>query len=275
MKQLCLYILLIALAPITFVSGDVSLTISKQKIVEPSFDKYFEYLDRYPDILGPLGDFQKGEIEIIRDRQKMLEIEHSMGRRVGVVAEDNYWIWLNDVVRFPNGKYGIYGRMLWRSVLGGVAGVAVMPVLPNGKIVLNRNFRHATRSWEYELPRGAINMNETIQAAAIREAKEETGMVLSELYPLGQMAPDSGLVNTIVPIFMARVVDQQSSQPDDSEAIAAVEAFSVEELKKGFIDGYMTVEIDGSAQQIYLRDPFLAFALFQADARNLLTKEVL
>ncbi|PCI75598.1 hypothetical protein COB21_05500, partial [Candidatus Aerophobetes bacterium] len=123
---------------------------------QDNITEYFKYLDQYPATLGPDGSYQEGEIEIIRDREKMLEIQASTNRMVGLVAEDNYWIWLNDAVRFPGGNYGVYGRIIWKCGLESIPGIAVLPLLPNGKIALNRNYRHATRSWEYELPRGCV-----------------------------------------------------------------------------------------------------------------------
>lgn len=231
-------------------------------------ESYFNYLKRYPKALGPSGNFLLGEIEIIEDVQKIKDIEQNTGRKVGVMAEDKYWIWLNDAVKFPNGKSGVYGRLIWKSSLNGVGGVVVLPVLPNGKVCLNRNFRHATRSWEYELPRGGIEENETIQEAAFREVREETGLIVDQLQFLGQINPDSGTTNTVVSVFLAKVLRQEEAQPEDSEAIAAIEAFSIEEIKNGFIAGYLSREVDGNQVHINLRDPFLAFALLQTELRH-------
>lgn len=233
-------------------------------------DPYFEYLEKYPILASYQGKAEEGEIEIILDKQKILEIEKQTGRKVGIIGEDNYWLWINDAVKFPSGAYGVYGRILWRQSLTGIAGVAVLPLLPNGKVALNRNFRHATRSWEYELPRGAINIGEHPEKAALREVKEETGMVVDGLQLLGYIAPDSGLTNSVVPVFLAKTIAQEAAEPEDSEAIASIDAFSIEELKEGFIDGYLSVTINGEVQRIPLRDPFLTFALFQAEIRRLL-----
>ena len=233
-------------------------------------DPYLEYLEKYPTLSAYMGNADEGEIEIILDSQKRLEIEQQMKRKVGIVAEDAYWLWINDAVKFPSGKYGIYARLLCRQSLTGVPGVAVMVVLPNGKIALNRNFRHATRSWEYELPRGGRNENESIEDAALREVKEETGMVVGDLKLLGQMTPDSGLTNSVVPVFLAKIIRQEDAQPEDSEAIAGIDAFSIAELKQGFMDGYLSVTIEGKVCKIPLRDSFLAFALLQVEIRGLL-----
>jgi len=246
-----------------------SLCLLAYAVCSANDPAYFEYMEKYPKTLGPLGNAAKGEIEIILDRQKMAEIEKTMQRKVGIVAEDKYWLWINDAVLFPSGKYGIYARQVWRVSLPGAGGVAVLPLLPNGKIALNRNFRHATRSWEYEIARGGIQSGETIEQAAAREAKEETGLLLDKLHLLGQMTPDTGLTSSVVPVFLAKVVSEEKSAPEESEAIASIDAFSIEEIKQGYIDGYLSVKIDGQMHKIPLRDPFLAFALFQKEIRGL------
>lgn len=232
---------------------------------------YLDLLKKYPNTLGPLGDASKGEIQIITDPLQMEKIEKSCATKVGIVAEDKYWIWLNDPVKFPSGKEGVYRRILWVKSLTGPSGVAVIPVLPNGKIVLNRNYRHATRSWEYELPRGGINPQESPEAAARREVKEETGMLLAGLDWLGEMAVDTGLTSTVAPVYLARVVKQETPMPEESEAIDSIDAFSLAEIKNGLKQGYLEVKTEkGKSEKIPLRESFLSFALLQAEIRGLI-----
>lgn len=232
-----------------------------------ALDSYFKYLNTY-SVLGPIGDASKGEIEIVQDKEKIKEIEQQTGRMVGVVAEDKYWLWINDAVKFPNNKYGVYGRIQWKCNLNPEGGGAViMPILPNGKVALIRNFRHATRSWEYELPGGAREPNETLEEAARRELKEETGMIAKEISLLGKVAVDPGTLNSVAPIFLARITETQTSTPEDSEAIAGVDAFSIAELKQGFIDGYLVVNIKGKEQRVPLRSAALAYAILMLELR--------
>lgn len=232
--------------------------------------EYLKLLSDYPQALGPWGDASVGEIEILRDPALLPIVEQQVGRDVGIVRKDRFWMWLNDAVKFSNGKYGIFGRILWLKHLDGIAGVAVMPILPDGRIVLNRNYRHATRSWEYELPRGMLEKGETVLEGALREVREETGMIVNKCVFLGNMAPDSGLTANIVPIYMATVTAQGEAIPEESEAIEAIEAFTLEEIYQGYIKGYITIQRGSSAVNIPIRDPFLAFALFQANIRRLL-----
>ena len=233
----------------------------------------------------PAGDHRKGEIEIVQDRAQIEAIEQGQIRRwmkkgfseerarewarTGVVAEDAYWIWLRDPVLFPSGSSGTYDRLLWKSALSGPPGAVVVPLLPDGRIVLNLNFRHATRSWEFELPRGGSLEGETAEETASRELREETGLEPQKLRLLGHLAPDTGALSSIVPVYAGWVAERQreraaesagESAPEDSEAIAGILGFTREELETGFQNGYLETPSHG---RVPLRDPFLAFALLQ------------
>src|SRR4051812_10212500 len=98
-----------------------------------ALQSYFDLFQKYPNTLGPDGNSSQGEIEIIRDPARIQEIAKSTGRKVGIICQDKYWLWISDAVKFPSGAYGVYNRILWKNSLNGPAGVAVMPILPNGK----------------------------------------------------------------------------------------------------------------------------------------------
>lgn len=236
---------------------------------EVSRQQYLDLIKRYPRVVQSPGDASKGEIQIVLDPEKMAAIEKAVGRDVGLVMQDRYWLWINDACIFPNGREGVYGRILWTKSLEACAGVAVMPVMPDGKIVLNCNFRHATRSWEIELPRGVINFGEEIEAAAKRETMEETGMLVDKLAMLGEMPPDSGLTNTVVPVFMAKVINKQNPQQEDSEAIEEILALTLEEIKEAFVRGYYEINLRGVQKRVPFRDPFLAYAILIYELKQL------
>lgn len=231
---------------------------------------YFEVIDKHSVFLGPSGNWREGEIEILHEMDQIIEAEMKTGRKVGIVAQDCYWMWLNDAVRFPSGSYGVYGRFMWMQALEGIPGVAVMCRLPDGKIVLNCNYRHATRAWELELPRGCASSGELAEDTAKREVLEETGMVVDQVISLGEIACDTGVTNTVVPIFLAKVVGKEEAVPEDSEAIAGIVAFDLKELFEGIKKGELSVEVNGKQRIAKLRDPFLTYALLQAQIRELL-----
>lgn len=224
----------------------------------------------YPLLVAEMGDAKKGEIEILVAPEKMAEIEAKTGRDVGLIKKDKYWTWINDAVRFPSGAEGVYNRLLWNKALQTPdVGVCVMPVIEGKGVVLNCNYRHATRSWELELPRGGVNNGETVEDAARRETVEETGKVVSELTLLGNMAPDTGTLTTVVPIYLASVSGSQESAQEESEAIEKNVVLSLPELKKAIVDGYYDCTIRGVTKRVYCRDPFLTYAVLMCITKNL------
>jgi ADP-ribose pyrophosphatase len=263
----------------------VSSTESKKQLPS-TLKRYLDLIKEHPKAFGPLGQWQNGEIEITLSPEKIQRIENQSRLRliskgideteaekwssVGIVAEDNYWIWIRDAVIFPSGVYGTYDRLMWKSGLDGSPGVVILPLLSSKKIVVNINYRHATRSWELELPRGHKKDGESPEKTAARELKEETGYQIAKTTQLGTMAPDTGALTSLVPVFCGEVSHSGESAKEYSEAILHNPAFTKEEIKQAFGRGYMEVPIKGELVQVNCRDPFLAYALLQAELKGLL-----
>ncbi|WEV26700.1 NUDIX hydrolase [Streptomyces sp. 71268] len=121
---------------------------------------------------------------------------------VGVVYEDSYVTVVRDAVRFPDGTHGLYLRVLPRVA---DPGVVVLPILPTGRVVLVEHYRHATRAWHWEVPRGMGEPGATGADSAARELREEIGARATELVPLGDVHPDTGLLGSRVELFAARI----------------------------------------------------------------------
>ena len=97
------------------------------------------------EILTAAGEMSEAE-EAARHSRKShgFDIEDT---RIGVLASDPYATLLREAVRFPDGSLGLYNRLL---VPGGVV---VLPVLRDSIVLIHR-FRHGTRCFAYEAPRG-------------------------------------------------------------------------------------------------------------------------
>lgn len=233
------------------------------------FEKYQQMIQSHHSTIGHLGSYESGEIEIVKDPIKIEACIKKTGREVGLVYEDRYWSWINDPVQFPNGSLGIYSRIIFPGTLTGFVGSAVLPLLKDGCVALNCNFRHATRSWELEVPRGFANEGESPEEAAGRELVEETGLTADKLHFLGEMASDSGTSNALVNIFMAEVSGQIAAMPEDSEAIESIVFLTAHQLREVLKAGSMSMKIKGEEKQVFLRDPFLTYALVQMEIRDL------
>src|SRR5262249_3416476 len=62
-----------------------------------------------------------------------------------------------------------------REVITHPGSVVVLPILPDKRILLIRQYRHATRQYMWELVAGRIDAGEKPKEAALRELAEETG----------------------------------------------------------------------------------------------------
>lgn len=143
-------------------------------------------------------------------------------RQTGVVAEDQYLIFVRDAVRRTDGTFGTYDRILPAS---GSAGVAVLPVL-DGRIVLVRHFRHATRQFHLEVPRGFGEQGVRARQQAKVELYEEIGAHVEEdsLVELGQFHTNSGTASDCVELFAAMIDGTGSLQSE--EGILSLKTYS-------------------------------------------------
>jgi hypothetical protein len=48
---------------------------------DPSINKYLDYLKQYPETLGPIGKSEIGEIQILKDKKKIEEIEKKTNKQ--------------------------------------------------------------------------------------------------------------------------------------------------------------------------------------------------
>lgn len=252
--------------------------------------KYLEFLKGHPFITTEIGNYKEGEIEIVIDEKKIHEIEEMQkmrckkkgmsdeeafeSSRVGVIAEDDYWVWIRDAVIFPTGAEGTFNRLVKKSaVKHGTPGIAVLPVLPDGRIVLNLNYRHAARSWQLEIPRGQRCCNESVEETVSRELKEETGLILSKIHRLGEVFPDSGCMSCTIPVYLGIIDKKETPHPDFSEAILRIEAFKIEDIREALARGWIEMDIKKKKEKVMISDPFLAYAILQAEYKKLLPHE--
>lgn len=83
-----------------------------------------------------------------------------------------------------------------------VTGVAILPLLKN-KVGLIKIFRPVINDHSWEIPHGFIENIEQVETSAMRELKEETGLVASNMISLGYITPDSGVLSARVQLFAA------------------------------------------------------------------------
>jgi ADP-ribose pyrophosphatase len=107
-----------------------------------------------------------------------------------------------DRVEFPNGTVGEL------EMLRHVGASAVVPFLddpasPDPRILLIRQFRHATGDFLWEIPAGRRDGTEAAEVTARRELREETGYSCSEMRPLTSIWTTPGFTDEVIHIFAA------------------------------------------------------------------------
>ncbi len=238
------------------------MDMDREKSEPSSQDRYLSLILTEPDLF--VSPQEPGiriltdpcEIEEVEKAQRLKLAERSLPEswaNIGIVFEDQYIQVLRDAVEFPGGSRGTYIRVLPQC--RGFAGVAILPVFGD-KIVLVRHFRHATRAWHWEIPRGFGDGNETCEQTAARELSEEIGAVPTSLAALGGIHTNTGLLGEYVVLFLARI--DKIGMVDRTEGINSVELVNLSELEQMISRGQMT-------------DSFTLAALLMAGSIGLLT----
>jgi ADP-ribose pyrophosphatase len=91
--------------------------------------------------------------------------------------------------------------------------VMVVPVTPDGRVVMLRQYRYLLAAWSWEAPAGGVHPGETASAAAARELAEETGYAASALVPLGGYYPSKSVSNERLDLFLATGVTPLPAVP--------------------------------------------------------------
>jgi ADP-ribose pyrophosphatase len=118
-----------------------------------------------------------------------------------------------------------------REVITHPGSVVVLPVFPDGRILLVRQYRHATRQFLWELVAGRMETGETPRRGAARELIEETGYRAKSFRVFLDMFPTPGFLEERMYILLAEGLTQGEAQPEDDEKISS-KAFTRAELEK-------------------------------------------
>jgi ADP-ribose diphosphatase len=106
-----------------------------------------------------------------------------------------------------------------REVITHPGSVVVLPVLPDGRILLIQQYRHATRQYLWELVAGRIDDGENPKAAAARELIEETGYRAKRFRIFLEMFPTPGFLEEKMFLLLAEGLTEGEAEPEEDEKI--------------------------------------------------------
>jgi ADP-ribose pyrophosphatase len=139
----------------------------------------------------------------------------------------------SDRVKLPSGSVAT------REFVVHPGAVLVVPVLDDGRFVLERQFRYPVGRVMLEFPAGKIDEGESTLATAQRELKEEAGYTAAAWKPLGTIHPEIGYSTEFIEIYEATRLTHVGQSLDEGEFLDIV-TMSEDELLTTFDCGGLT-----------------------------------
>ena len=90
----------------------------------------------------------------------------------------------------------------------------------DGKILFVKQYRYAYQKELLEIPAGKKNPNESAEQTAIRELREETGLLAKNIKLLYEVYPSPGYTNEVIKIFYANQFEQGETCLDEDEFLS-------------------------------------------------------
>mgnify|MGYP002776036370 FL=1 len=140
---------------------------------------------------------------------------------------------MRDTVRLPDGSSAV------REYIKHPGAVMVIPLLDDGRVVLERQYRYPLQRALLEFPAGKIDPGEDTFVCARRELREETGYSAREWAKAGVLHPVLAYADEFIEIWFARGLSLGERELDPGEFLDVLAA-TPDELLAACRDGVLT-----------------------------------
>ncbi len=121
-------------------------------------------------------------------------------------------------MEFSNGVQRTYERL----APGGHGAVMMVPIDQHGQVLLIREYGVGVEDYTLTLPKGAVDMGETIEQAANRELKEEIGKGANSLHYLKKLSLSPSYMASGIDVLIALDLYDESLEGDEPEPLEVV-----------------------------------------------------
>jgi ADP-ribose pyrophosphatase len=151
-----------------------------------------------------------------------------------------------DSVRLPDGS------LATREYIVHPGAVLVVPVLPDGRLVIERQYRYPLQQVFVEFPAGKLDPGETALATGRRELKEEAGYTARDWTRLGVVHPLLSYSTEAIELYLAEGLEHVGAALDAGEFLE-VGIMSVGEMLAAVERGEITDAKTVTALLLYAR----------------------
>jgi ADP-ribose pyrophosphatase len=152
----------------------------------------------------------------------------------GELAYDGHFLKVErDRIKLPDGSESI------RELIRHPGAVVILPLLPDGRVLLERQFRYPNERVFIEFPAGKIDPGEDPLLSAKRELEEETGYTATDWHFVCTIHNAIAYSDEHLDIFLARGLTEGEAKLDDGEFLETFTA-TVPELLEMVRSGQIT-----------------------------------
>ena len=149
-----------------------------------------------------------------------------------------------DTVTLPDGNEGV------REYVKHVGAVCIIPITDKGEVVLERQYRYAVGETLTEIPAGKLDSSDEVPyEAALRELREETGIVPSKMTYMGVYYGSPAIMGEKIHMYVAQGLKYGKNSLDSDEFLE-VFTLPLDEAVDMVLRGEIT---DGKTQAALLR----------------------
>ena len=139
-----------------------------------------------------------------------------------------------DTVRLPNGSPSV------REVIRHIGAVCVIPVLDNGDVIMERQYRYPLDQVILEIPAGKLDAADEDRFSAIqRELREETGYTANSWTEIGGFHPAPAYSDEYITMYLARDL-RKGERHLDADEFLDVHTVPLKALVEDVMSGKIT-----------------------------------
>ncbi len=152
-----------------------------------------------------------------------------------------------DTVELPNGKEAT------REVIRHQGAACVVAFTDDFKVIVVKQFRYPFNKVLTEIPAGKLDPGEEPHQCALRELREEAGVIPERLVYIGDLYPTPAYCDEVIHMYMATGLKYVEQKLDEDEFLEVVH-MPYNELKKAIFTGEIC---DAKTQAAFLKADYI------------------